>query len=194
VILPDVHQDVPTSKSRIVKPIAVKLLSLMGWQVVGEVPQQKKFILAVAPHTSNWDFVIAILVMLALSLKVTFLGKSSMFLGPFGFVLRKLGGMPIERSHRHGVVGQLVDAFKQQDSMILGLAPEGTRKKTKEWKTGFLFIAHQANIPVVPVSLDFNKKEVNFLPARMISEDITSELSLFKQQFSGVCAKNPQSV
>jgi len=192
--LPDVHQDVPTSKGRIVRAIAVKLLSLMGWQVVGEVPQQKKFILAVAPHTSNWDFVIAIWVMLALSLKVTFLGKSSIFLGPFGFVLRKLGGMPIERSHRHGVVGQLVDAFEQQESMILGLAPEGTRKKTKEWKTGFLFIAHQANIPVVPVSLDFNKKEVNFLPARMISEDITSELTLFKQQFVGVCAKNPQSV
>lgn len=194
MLLPKVDAKVPTSNSRITSTFAVKLLSLLGWQVTGELPQQKKFILAVAPHTSNWDFIIAILVMLALRLKVTFLGKNSIFLGPFGTMLRKLGGMPIDRSHSHGIVGQLVDAFKQKDAMILGLAPEGTRSKTNEWKTGFLFIAHKANVPVVPVALDFGKKEVNFLPARMIGPEIEVELSLFKQQFVDVCAKNPQSV
>jgi 1-acyl-sn-glycerol-3-phosphate acyltransferase len=172
----------------------MKLLALMKWQVVGKLPNKKKFILAVAPHTSNWDFFIAVLVMLALRLKVTFLGKKSIFVGPFGTLLTKFGGMPIERSNPNGVVGQLVAAFENAETMVLGLAPEGTRKKTKQWKTGFLVIAQQANIPVVPVSLDFSKKQVEFLPEHYIGNDIDKELNYFKQQFTAVCAKKPQSV
>jgi len=194
VLLPKIHQSVPTSNYRIIKTLAIKLLSLLGWKVRGELPQQRKFILAVAPHTSNWDFFYAILVMIALGLKVTFLGKKSIFIWPVDKLLRKLGGMPIDRTHQHGIVGQLVDEFHKQDSMILGLAPEGTRSKTKEWKTGFLIIAKKANVPVVPVSLDFYKKEVNFQPAQVITGAIEAELALFKRQFAGVCAKNPQSV
>jgi 1-acyl-sn-glycerol-3-phosphate acyltransferase len=194
LVLPKVDSLVPRLPHSFIQVIAGKLLSLMKWQVNGEIPNNKKFILAVAPHTSNWDFIIAVLVMLTLRLKVTFLGKNSIFIGPFGRILRKLGGLPVERSCPNGVVGQLVYAFEHTDSMVLGLAPEGTRSKTSQWKTGFLIIAQQANIPVVPVSLDFAKKQVSFLPARIIGDNITQELSLFKQQFNQVCAKNPQSV
>ena len=132
--------------------------------------------------------------MLALRLKVTFLGKKSIFVGPFGSLLRKFGGMPIERSNSNGVVGQLVCAFEDAETMVLGLAPEGTRRKTKQWKTGFLIIAQQAKIPIVPVSLDFSKKQVEFLAEHYITSDIAKELSHFKQQFTAVCAKKPQSV
>ena len=184
----------PRTNHRVINRIARKILSLCGWKIKGELPEQKKFILAVAPHTSNWDFLIGIAVMLTLNLKLSFLGKDSIFIGPFGTLLRNLGGIAVERTHRHGVVGQMVEEFNQREQMILGLAPEGTRRKTKQWKTGFLIIAQQAKVPVLPVSLDFSKREVNIMPSQTITEDIEQELVHFKRHFENVCAKNPHSV
>jgi len=158
------------------------------------MPAQSKFILAVAPHTSNWDFFLGIAAMFSLNLKVSFLGKASIFRWPVKSLLTAIGGIAVERSHSHGVVGQIVDAFQQNEKFILGLAPEGTRSKTREWKTGFLQIAKQANVPVVPVSFDFVKKEIRFYTAVVISGEINQQLAEFKQIFSGVCAKNPQAV
>jgi 1-acyl-sn-glycerol-3-phosphate acyltransferase len=192
--VPVVPSCVPRTKHKISSAIAQKALSLTGWHITGEVPEQKKFLLAVAPHTSNWDFFLGIAVMLSLNLKVTFLGKKSIFIGPSGYLLRRLGGIAIDRKHRHGVVGQMVEEFNQQDAMILGLAPEGTRSKTRQWKTGFLHIAQQAQVPIVPVGLDFKKKEIKLMPAQLIKGDIESELLHFKHLFNDVCAKNPQSV
>ena len=191
--LANIGSAVPRLSPSFVQKLATKLLTLMNWQVLGEIPNKKKFILAVAPHTSNWDFVVAVLVMLRLRLRVTFLGKESIFVGPFGVLLRKLGGMPIERSTAHGVVSHLVDAFEHSETMVLGLSPEGTRSKTVRWKTGFLIIAQRANVPIVPVSLDFSKKQVTFLPAQSVIDDIDKELEQFQKLFKGVCAKNPQS-
>jgi len=132
--------------------------------------------------------------MLALNLKVKFMGKKAIFIWPFKTLLEKLGGIAIERSAQHGVVEQMVEQFEQSEQLVLALAPEGTRRKTKRWKSGFLHIAHQANVPVIPVSLDFAKKEVLFHQGMIISDDIDAELVIFKQQFTHVCAKNPQAV
>jgi len=194
MFVPLVPSCVPRTQYKIFKVIAQKALSLSGWRITGEIPEQKKFILAVAPHTSNWDFFLGIAVMISLNLKVTFLGKKSIFIWPVGYLLRRLGGIAIDRKHRHGVVGQMVDVFNQQDAMILGLAPEGTRSKTRQWKTGFLHIAQQAQVPIVPVGLDFKKKEIKLMPAVLINSDIENELLRFKHLFNDVCAKNPQSV
>lgn len=122
------------------------------------VSRAKKFILAVAPHTSNWDFVVGISVMFALDIKINFLGKHSIFIGPFKYLLNNIGGIPVYRDKNYGVVEQLVNRCQQSEHFVLGIAPEGTRSKTSQWKSGFLHIAHQANIPVVPVSLDFGKR------------------------------------
>jgi len=172
----------------------VKTLSLFGWKITGNFPQEKKFILIVAPHTSNWDFIISMLVMLSLNLKITFMGKKSIFIGPFKWLLTKLGGIAIDRAHSQGVAGQMVSLFEQQEKMILGLSPEGTRSKTTQWKTGFLVIAKKAKVPVVPIRLDFLKKEVEILPMYQVNKDIDEALLDIKSKFDGVCAKNPQLV
>lgn len=191
---PKIADCVPTRNYGFLQKISPKLLSWCGWSIKGELPAQPKFILAVAPHTSNWDFFIGIAVMFTLRLKVSFLGKASIFRWPVKSILTAIGGIAVDRSHSHGVVGQIVQELKHNDSFILGLAPEGTRSKTKEWKTGFLHIAKQAEVPVVPASFDFAKKEIYFHPAVYVTGDISQELVEFKQVFANVCAKNPQAV
>jgi len=193
-MLPRLDDNVPQTKYYYLSAFARKVLKAIGWQVTGTFPEEKKFILAVAPHTSNWDFIIAMLVVLALNLKVTFLGKKSIFVGPLKWLLEKLGGVGIDREHPHGVVGQMVELFNQREKMVIGLSPEGTRSKTKEWKKGFLYIAQQANVPVVPISLDFRKKEISILAPEVISEDIDDALKHIKSLFNDVCAKNPHLV
>tara|TARA_R110000737_G_scaffold105727_2_gene138716 strand:- start:3 stop:596 length:594 start_codon:yes stop_codon:yes gene_type:complete len=192
--LPTVPACIPTCEYGFLSRIASYALRRSGWTIRGVLPQQAKFILAVAPHTSNWDFFVGIAVMFTLKLKVSFLGKASIFRWPIKSLLTAIGGIGVDRSHSHGVVGQIVAAFNDNDQFILGLAPEGTRSKTIEWRTGFLHIAKQANVPVVPVSFDFTKKEVLFHPAVFIKGDINQALVEFKQIFSKVCAKNPQAV
>ena len=191
---PKVPTCIPTREYGFLSRFARHALLGSGWTIDGALPEQPKFILAVAPHTSNWDFFVGLAVMFTLNLKVSFLGKASIFRWPIKSLLTAIGGIGVDRSHSHGVVGQIVDAFNDNEQFILGLAPEGTRSKTIEWRTGFLHIAKQANVPVVPVSFDFNKKEVLFHPAVAITGDINQELIEFKQIFSNVCAKNPQAV
>jgi 1-acyl-sn-glycerol-3-phosphate acyltransferase len=192
--IPSTPECIPTRKYGLLHSIAKRILAWCGWTINGELPNQPKFILAVAPHTSNWDFFIGIAAMFSLQLKVSFLGKASIFRWPVKSVLTAIGGIAVDRSNSHGVVGQIVQELKRNDKFILGLAPEGTRSKTTEWKTGFLHIAKQGNIPIVPVSFDFAKKEIFFHHEVYISGEISQELIEFKQIFADVCAKNPQAV
>jgi 1-acyl-sn-glycerol-3-phosphate acyltransferase len=192
--VPVVADCIPTRNYGVLHCVAKKLLSGCGWSMIGTLPAEPKFILAVAPHTSNWDFFIGIAAMFTLQLKVSFLGKASIFRWPVKSVLTAIGGIAVDRSHSHGVVGQIVQELKHNDKFLLGLAPEGTRSKAREWKTGFLHIAKQANVPIVPLSFDFAKKEICFHPAVAVSGEIQQELIEFKQVFADVCAKNPQAV
>lgn len=185
---------IPSRQYGLLGKISKNVLGLCGWKIVGELPTEKKFVLAIAPHTSNWDFFVGIAAMFSLNLKLTFLGKASIFRWPFKSILEAIGGLAVERSHRHGVVGQIVNEFERNDAFVLALAPEGTRSKTKEWKTGFLQIAHKANVCVVPASFDFSKKEIRFYSAVDISNNIEQELVMFKAIFDDVCAKKPQAV
>jgi 1-acyl-sn-glycerol-3-phosphate acyltransferase len=194
MMIPDVADCIPTRKYGVLHSVAKKILGWCGWTIKGELPAQPKFIIAVAPHTSNWDFFVAIAAMFTLQLKVSFLGKASIFRWPVKSLLSALGGVAVDRNHSHGVVGQIVQELKYNDKFILGLSPEGTRSKTVEWKTGFLHIAKQANVPIVPLSFDFAKKEICFYPEVYVSGEISAELVEFKQVFADVCAKNPQAV
>lgn len=194
VHLPEVPDCIPTTERPIAQKIGKFVLSVLGWNVYGDIPKHSKAIYAVAPHTSNWDFVIGVAVLLSLNLKLKFLGKDAIFIWPFKGLLTSIGGIPVDRKKSHGVVEQIVKQFEQHDSLILALSPEGTRSKTKEWKTGFLAIAHKANVPVVTVSFHFDKKEVRFGHASFINENISTELQRIKSYFSDACAKNPQAV
>jgi len=113
-----------------------------------------------APHTSNWDFVIAMLFIGALRLHVSWLGKHTIFRWPFGGFFRKLGGIPVDRRESQGLVDFAMQLFRTEDSLLIALAPEGTRRRTAHWKTGFYHIAVGADVPIVPAYLDFSDRRV----------------------------------
>lgn len=170
------------------------VLKSMGWSFSGDFPCHPKMILAIAPHTSNWDFVIGIAVAFSLRLKITFFGKHNLFIPPFGYLMRRWGGIPVERSQSHGVVEQMVEAMRRADKMVLCIAPEGTRSRVERWKTGFLHIAHKANVPVLLVAFDYKKKQIEFGPSLMIGDDMQYELNRIYTYFSDVHGKYPNKV
>lgn len=151
-------------------------LKMLGWRIEGEIPDIKKFVIIAAPHTSNWDFPITLAITFALKIKIYWMGKAVMFHWPFGAACRWLGGIPIDRSRSHNVVEQSIQAFKDRDTLIMVIPPEGTRNKVSYWKTGFYHIARGANIPIVLGFLDYRRKTggigPTFYPTGRIEEDI----------------------
>ncbi|NMC11390.1 MAG: acyltransferase [Chloroflexi bacterium] len=126
-----------------------KLLSILGWTIVGQIPELQKYLVVGAPHTSNWDFIYFVMYINAVGLKVGFIGKDSAFWWPMGLILKKMGGIPVNRRSRNNFVEQIIDTYHQRSSLILLITPEGTRKKTEYWKSGFYYIAHGAHIPII---------------------------------------------
>lgn len=188
---PVIPENVPQTRGGLTQWLGKKSLDLAGWQLNGSFPNESKLMVIVAPHTSNWDFMVGLAAKWALNLKVSFLGKDALFKGPLGWWMRKLGGIAIDRSAPHGVVGQMVDEFASREKLMLVIAPEGTRKKVKEWKKGFMFIAKDANIPVLPVEFDFKRKRIIFHPTCHIGEDVEGQLKDIKALFNAENARRP---
>jgi 1-acyl-sn-glycerol-3-phosphate acyltransferase len=165
-------------------------LRLLGWRITGEIPNERKFIILVGPHTSNWDFVIAFLAYLALELRASWFGKRPIFRAPFGVVLRYFGGIPVWRGADH-IVEQSIAAFRDNDAFILALAPEGTRRRLEKWRSGFHRIALGAGVPLLPVSLDFAKREVGVGPLLTPSSDYATNVRALAERFSQATARHP---
>jgi len=163
-----------------------------GWRLEGAFPDVEKLVIAVAPHTSNWDFVYGAAAMFALDLKVTFLGKHTLFVWPFSVFLRWMGGMPVDRSSAQGVVGEAVASFRHSRQLVLVIAPEGTRGKVERYKTGFLHIAHGAGVPVLLVALDYAARCVRIGPAMAIGEDIEAERVRVEAHYACIPGRHPQ--
>ncbi|RUO40158.1 acyltransferase [Aliidiomarina taiwanensis] len=165
---------------------------LGGWKVVGQMPDIKKAIVPVAPHTSNWDFFIGVFAMLALGLKLSFLGKKEIFVFPVRRLLTWLGGVPVNRASAHGVVADIAKQFNEREQLILALSPEGTRSKVEHWRTGFLHMARAAKVPVVPVALDFAKREIQIGQPIEIDDDIEKGLKEVQAFTRQAQAKYPE--
>ena len=142
------------------RALAATALGLAGWRFEGALPDLPRFVVVVAPHTSNWDFPVGVAVMLALGVRVRWLGKHSIFRGPFGTLLRWLGGIPVRRGERSGAVDVAVAEFRTHPQLVLALSPEGTRRRVASWKTGFYTVAEQAGVPIVPVAFDWSRHVV----------------------------------
>ncbi len=134
------------------------ILSILNWKVVGTLPDLKKYVLIVAPHTSNWDFFIGLFVKWAMGFRGNWIAKHTIFVGPVGWLLKKFGGIPIKRDTKSKMVDLIVEQYQQNDEFRFALAPEGTRKKTNRWKTGFYAIAKGAGVPILPVAFDYKHK------------------------------------
>jgi 1-acyl-sn-glycerol-3-phosphate acyltransferase len=164
----------------------------LGWRVEGEVPNLPKFVIAVAPHTSNWDFVVGIAAMFMLDLRLSFIGKHTLFVGPFATILRWMGGIPVDRSSPHGVVGESVRAFEGVERRILAIAPQGTRKPGSRYRTGFLRIARGARVPVLLASLDYGARCIRLGPLFEPGKDVDADLARVEAFFSTVRGRYPR--
>ncbi|HJU72891.1 MAG TPA: lysophospholipid acyltransferase family protein [Gemmatimonadaceae bacterium] len=167
-------------------------LRLLGWRVTGAFPDRSKFVIIVAPHTSNWDFVVGFLAYLATGIDAAWFGKHSIFRWPFGPILRSFGGIPIERRSSHNVVEQSIAEFNRRQQFVLALAPEGTRRRVASWRSGFYYIALGAAVPIVTVSLDFAHRELLVGPAFTLTGDYAADLTRLATRFSDIRGRNPE--
>ncbi len=179
-------------------PLARWILGRLRWRVYFDGLPELQGVLAVYPHTSNWDFVVLVLAKWALGVPVRFWGKEKLFRIPlFGRWLRWLGGIPVERTSPRGVVGQAVDQFAQARALgryfWLALAPEGTRKSIPGWRSGFYQTALQAQVPLGLVRLDYGRREVVVQDFIRLSGDPVADLARIMAVYEGVRGCHPQN-
>ncbi len=170
-----------------------KILELTGWKIKGQFHDEtKKAVLIVAPHTSNLDFVIGRLVFNVLGIKVKFLIKKEAFIFPFGFFLKKLGGIPVDRKRKTNIVDQLINEFNESDQLVLIITPEGTRSYVSSWKKGFYYIAKKANVPVVLGFLDYKKKEAGLGPVIWPAGNYDEDSIIIKRFYQNITGRHPE--
>lgn len=176
------------------KWLAEVFLKLRGWEFVGEVPSAPKFIVIGAPHTTNWDFVLYLAAVRHWKMKPRYLGKHTLFEGPFGWLFRKWGGIPVDRRQAGGVIGQVSEEFEATEEIALVIAPEGTRKAASEWKSGFLAIAEATGAPIVPAGVDYQRKRI-ILGAPIRHDGVVGDtMDRVRSFYEGVIGKNREGM
>jgi len=168
------------------RTIAQFILALLGWQIEGDIPNLPKIVFIGAPHSSNWDMALGMVVIWALGLRVYWFAKHTLFPWPIGGFFRWLGGIPIDRQTSHGVVNQMVGEYERQDKYLLTILPKGTRAKGAKWKSGFYHIAWHADAPIVPVAFDYGRKVVTFGPTFHPTGNIVADMDRLQSHFAGV--------
>jgi len=182
----------PVRGNRLTRMLGRLVLALGGWRIAGKPPQVAKLVCIVAPHTSNWDFIIGIAAVFALGLDVRWLGKHTLFRGPSGPLMHWLGGIPVDRSAPHGYSVELSRLFGQSERLLLGIAPEGTRSRVERWRSGFYAIATAAGVPIVLCYLDYVDKIAGFGPAISPCGDPQRDMTQIADFYRGVRAKRPE--
>jgi 1-acyl-sn-glycerol-3-phosphate acyltransferase len=169
------------------------ILRLMGWKITSVIPPgTKKCVIAVAPHTSYWDFVIGRLAYWLLGVKASFLIKKEMFRFPFKRLLLHMGGIPVDRGRSSKMVDQVVDKFRTSDSLFIVITPEGTRKPVRQWKKGFYYIASQAQVPIALGYLDYAKKEGGVGKVIFPNGDMEAQMKEILEFYRGMTPKYPE--
>lgn len=165
--------------------------------MVGTRPTAARFLILVAPHTSNWDFLVGLACGYGAGLlsrwPYGFFIKAGLFVGPLAPLLRALGGIPIDRSAPHHAVHRAVEILGVRTRYLLAITPEGTRRRTERWRTGFYHIARSAGVPVVPVAFDYGRRECRIGPAVEMTGDAEADLEGFRRFYAGIRAKHPAS-
>jgi 1-acyl-sn-glycerol-3-phosphate acyltransferase len=167
------------------------LLRLFGWKSVIPVSIPSKCVICVAPHTSNRDFFIGIIFAKSIIGNPHFLMKKDWFFFPLGYFLKKMGGIPVNRKKKTFLSEQMVEVFNSQDSFYLAIAPEGTRKKNVQWKSGFYYIALSAHVPITLAYIDYKKKEIGVFDNFYPTGNAGSDMMAIKQHYKHVNGRNP---
>lgn len=169
-------------------------LSAFGWKKEGAPPQDEpKFVLIAAPHTSNWDFAFTLALSYVYDLDIRWMGKHTLFEGPFGWFFTRVGGVPVIRHERRNMVDQMIDLINESDEMCLLVPAEGTRSRRDRWKSGFYHIARGADVPVVLGYLDFARKRGGFGPARKMTGDVKADMDAIRAFYADKTGKKPEN-
>jgi 1-acyl-sn-glycerol-3-phosphate acyltransferase len=161
------------------------VLSSIGWQVTGNIPNEERLLIIAAPHTSNWDFILGISALFAINVNIKWLGKNSLFIPGIAWFFKWLGGIPVNRENPNLLIDYVVKTVEKEKGLIIGIAPEGSRKKVDRWKSGFLRIAKQTDAKILFLSIDAPSKKLKigeiFEPSGDNEKDIKFVMNYFKQ-------------
>jgi 1-acyl-sn-glycerol-3-phosphate acyltransferase len=174
------------------KLLSSAILTSFGWKVVTEVDLPTKSVICVAPHTSNWDFVIGQLYAWATGIKSSFLMKDSWFFFPLASLFKRMGGIPVNRSQKNAITATLIELCNNSDSFFLTITPEGTRSLVEQWKTGFYNIAVGANVPIILAFIDYKRKEVGIKHVFIPTGDIDIDLPVIQSYYKADMALHPE--
>ncbi len=174
--------------------LAKCILKLAGWKVDISVPDFPKSIICVAPHTSNWDFILGKLAYWSVGRKAGFLMKESWFFWPLGYLFRSIGGIPVPRGNKRkgSLVDFLIEKYNNSECLNIAITPEGTRSRTSKWHTGFLYIAYSASVPVVLGVIDFHNKEIFIRDVLSLTGNVDADITRVKEYYKGFIGKYPE--
>lgn len=193
-----VHQPLPDCAPRrggsFTRWLARGALRLGGWQMRGEFPSEHRLMIIVAPHSSGWDAIWGLLMKIALGVDIAFMAKAELFRGPIGWVLRRLGGFPVNRSSTAGVVEQVAERYRSRGTLWVALAPEGTRRRVEQWKSGFWRIARAAEVPVLCVYFHYPEKVIGIGPLLQMSESLDEDMARIREYYRPWMGKNRGTV
>ncbi len=181
----------PFRVSAFMHGLARLLFRLCGWKTEGSVPEPARFVIIAAPHTSNWDAFVMVTAAYIFRVKMSWFVKDAAFFFPLGPIVRFFGGIPIDRRRRNNVVDQAIERFDASERLILAVPPEGTRRKSTHWKTGFYYIAQGARVPIVLGYLDYKRKVAGLGPAFRPTGDIEADFAVFDEFYATVTPKYP---
>jgi 1-acyl-sn-glycerol-3-phosphate acyltransferase len=180
--------------SALLRAICLVIMRLIGWKCPRPVPPDlDKCVVIVAPHTSNWDFALFLVIVFATKMRLDVLIKNTLFIGPVGWFLRYCGGVPVERTRASALVNQMVRQFETRQRLNLLITPEGTRSARTHWKTGFYHIAKAANVPIVIAYLDTATKTVAVHDIVMPSDDMDGDMAKIYALYDSKTGLKPQN-
>ncbi|MFH1329174.1 MAG: 1-acyl-sn-glycerol-3-phosphate acyltransferase [Actinomycetota bacterium] len=172
--------------------LATWALRRRGWRLAGETPRLPKYLVVFGPHTCNWDFPLAMLAAAGFGIRLRWLGKHSIFRWPVAGFLRRMGGIPVHRERHEGIVEQIAAGYAAADSLVVGIAPEGTRTPTPYWRSGFYHMALAAGVPIVPASLDRPTRCITLGPAMTPSGDAAGDMKAIRAFYAGTRGIHPE--
>ena len=187
-----VPQHLKANRPKFIINISSWVLKLQKWKINGAIPEEKRVVLVIGPHTSNWDFIIGVLVILSLDAKINWLGKHTIFKRGFKGLLTRLGGIPVNRQDPSDLFSKIKVITEKSNGYLIGMAPEGTRKKVLKLKSGFIRIAKQTNSKIMLAGIDFQKKIVNLDKFFTPTGDLNNDLLFVQDYFSRYSGKRQQ--
>ena len=187
-----VPQHLKANRPKFIIKISSWILNIRKWEIDGVIPDDKRVVLVIGPHTSNWDFIIGVLVILSLDAKINWIGKHTIFKRGFKRLLTKLGGIPVNRQDPSELFSKIKEITQKSNGYLIGMAPEGTRKKVLKLKSGFIRIAKQTNSKIMLAGIDFKKKIVNLDNFFTPSGNLDNDLDYVKNYFSRYTGKRIQ--